>query len=155
MLLYIQTISNRSTTVLNFIKQNLNNCPSDTKRTAYLLYSYIHHESSGWWIISEYTRTASVTSLLFTLKICTSQPCCQSSALTLLYKIITAYYLSLFLHIWAQFHTRQHHLNHFISPYATLNTYKNSFYPRTIKDWNNLPINMIESRDFYLILLNY
>ena len=33
---HIQTVSKRATKVLNFIKQNLNNCPSDTKRTAYL-----------------------------------------------------------------------------------------------------------------------
>ena len=33
---HIQTVSNRATKVLNFIKRNLNNCPSDTKRTAYL-----------------------------------------------------------------------------------------------------------------------
>ena len=33
---HIQTISNKSTKVLNFIKHNLYNCPADTKRTAYL-----------------------------------------------------------------------------------------------------------------------
>ena len=33
---HIQTISNKSTKVLNFIKLNLYNCPPDTKRTAYL-----------------------------------------------------------------------------------------------------------------------
>jgi len=40
-----------------------------------------------------------------------------------------------------------------------LNSYKNSFYPRTIKDWNNLPINIIEASDIdeftYLLNLNY
>ena len=56
-----------------------------------------------------------------------------------------------------QFHTRQHHTNHFVLPQATLNSYKYSFYPRTIKDWNNLPINVIEARDLdeftYLIIV--
>ena len=33
---HIQTISNKSTKVLNFIKCNLYNCPADTKKTAYL-----------------------------------------------------------------------------------------------------------------------
>jgi len=33
---HIQTISNKSTKVLNFIKRNLYNCPPGTKRTAYL-----------------------------------------------------------------------------------------------------------------------
>jgi len=30
---------------------------------------------------------------------------------------------------------------------ATFNSYKYSFYPRAIKDWNNLPINVIKARD--------
>ena len=33
---HIQMISNRSTKVLNFIKRNLNSCPLDTKKMAYL-----------------------------------------------------------------------------------------------------------------------
>ena len=28
-----------------------------------------------------------------------------------------------------------------------------SFYPRTIRDWNNLTINIIESRDFTYLLI--
>jgi len=79
--------------------------------------------------------------------------------LTLLYKIINnllpipvpSYYHH------TQFPTRQHHRDHFILPQVTLNTYKYSFYPRTIEDWNNLPINVIEARDIneftYLILI--
>jgi len=49
--------------------------------------------------------------------------------------------------------------HHFILPQATLYSYKNSFYPRTIKDWKNLPISIIEARDIdeftYLLNLNY
>ena len=39
---------------------------------------------------------------------------------------------------------------------ATLNTYKYSYYPRTVKDWNELPINIIESRnlDEFIYVLN-
>ena len=33
---HMQTISNKPTKVLNFIKRNLYNCPADTKTTAYL-----------------------------------------------------------------------------------------------------------------------
>ena len=44
-------------------------------------------------------------------------------------------------------------------PQATLNSYKYSFYPRTIKDWNDLPINVIEASDLdefvYLLNVNY
>ena len=111
------------------------------------------------WILSEYSRTTSVTSLLSVLNIPTLQQCRQLSRLTLFYKIINdALPISIPLHYQrTQFHTRQHHPNHFILPQVTLNTYKYSFYPRTIKDWNNLPISIIESRDLdeFIHLLNY
>ena len=174
-------ISNKSTKVLNFIKLNLYNCPPDTKRTAYLALvrpimeyaapvcdPYYNIDTyklekvqrrAARWILFEYSRTISVTSLLSTLNIPTLQQRRQSSRLTLFYKIINnSLPISISAHYQrTQFHTRQHHLNHFILPQATLNTYKYSFYPRTIKDWNNLPINVIESRDIdkftYLIIV--
>ena len=42
-------------------------------------------------------------------------------------------------------------------PQVTLNAYKCSFYPRTIRDWNNLPIIIIELRDLnkFTYLLNF
>ena len=100
----------------------------------------------------------SVTSLLSYIDISTLEQCRQSSRLILFYKIISnllpisipGYYQH------TQFHTRQHHTNHFILPQPTLNSYKYIFYPRTIKDWNNLPTNVIEARDLdeFTCLLN-
>ena len=110
------------------------------------------------WISSEYSRTTSVTSLLSSLNIPTLQQRRQISRLTLFYKVVnnTLPISSPPSYQRTQSYTRQHHLNHFILPQATLNTYKYSFYPRTIKDWNNLPINIIESSnlDNFIYLLN-
>ena len=107
---HIQMISNKSTKVLNFIKRNLYNCPPDTKRTAYLtlVRPIMEYAAPVWdpyynidtyklekvqrraarWILSEYSRTISVTSLLSTLNIPMLQQRRQSSRLTLFYKII-------------------------------------------------------------------
>ena len=101
------------------------------------------------WILSEYSRTASVTSMLSSLNISTLQQCHKSPRLTLFYQIINntlpisipSYYQR------THSYTRQYHQNHFILPQSTFNIYKYSFYPRTIKEWNNLPINVIESKD--------
>ena len=108
-----------------------------------------------------YSRTSSVTALLSTLEIPTLEQRRQSSRLTLFYKIINNF-LSISVPSYyhhTQFPTRQPHRDHFILPQATLNTYKYSFYPRTIQDWNNLLINVIEARDIneftYLLNLNY
>ena len=107
---HIQMIGNRSTKVLNFIKRNLNSCPLDTKKTAYLMLvrPIMEYAAPIWdpyydtdiyklekiqrraarWILSEYSRTTSVTSLLSGLNIPTLQQRRQLSRLTLFYKII-------------------------------------------------------------------
>ena len=41
--------------------------------------------------------------------------------------------------------TRQFHPNKFIQPSASSNVYKYSFVPRTVKTWNNLNNNIIET----------
>ena len=167
----VQTISNRSTKVLNFIKRNLYNCPPNTKRIAYLtlVRPIMEYASSVWdpyyttdicklekvqkravrWILSDYSRTASVTSMLSSLNISTLQQHRKSSRLTLFYQIINNTLPISIPSCYQRTHsfTRQYHQNHFILPHATLNTYKYSFYPRTIKEWNNLSINVTESRD--------
>ena len=129
---HIQTVSNRATKVLNFIKRNLNNCPADTKRTAYLALVRLIMEYSApvWdlyyntdiyklekvqrrvarWILSDYLRN-SVMSLLSSLSILTLQQRCQSSRLTIFYKIINNT-LPISIpphHKRTQFCTRQNH----------------------------------------------
>ena len=37
-----------------------------------------------------------------------------------------------------------HHPLHFINPQASTNSYKYSFFPRTIREWNNLSNDTIE-----------
>ena len=64
--------------------------------------------------------------MLSVLNIPTLQQRRQLLRLTLFYKIINnALPISIPLHYQrTQFHTRQHHPNHFILPQVTLNTYK-------------------------------
>ena len=109
------------------------------------------------WILSDCSRNSAM-SLLSSLSIPTLQQRRQSSRLTLFYKIINnTLPISIPSHYQrTRFCTRQHHPNQFILPQATLNTYKYSFYPRPVKDWNELPINIIESRnlDEFIYVLN-
>ena len=54
--------------------------------------------------------------------------------------------------------TRNNHQYHYIIPSARTNAYQTSFYPRTIKDWNQLPTHIIESNNlqsFLSQLTNY
>ena len=99
------------------------------------------------WVLSDYSRDTSVTSLLLSLNWLTLQQRRLSSRLTLFYKIVNnqlpmtlpPYYLRM------QYHTRQYHQDHYIVPQSNTNGHKYSFYPRTIRDWNILPVSLIES----------
>ena len=46
-----------------------------------------------------------------------------------------------------QYPTRHHHSKHFIIPSNSTTAYQQSFYPKTIRDWNGLPIAAIETKD--------
>ena len=44
--------------------------------------------------------------------------------------------------------TRLYHPSHYFFPNARTYSYQQSFYPRSIKDWNNLPSYLIECDSF-------
>ena len=107
---HIQMVSNRAMKVLNFVKRNLTDCPTNTKIQAYLtlVRSIMEYASPIWdpyynsdiyklekvqrraarWVLSNYSRDTSVTSLLLSLNWLTLQQRRWSSRLTLFYKII-------------------------------------------------------------------
>ena len=43
--------------------------------------------------------------------------------------------------------TRNHHPLHLIQPQTLTSAYQQSFYPRTVKEWNSLPTSIIEITD--------
>ena len=101
------------------------------------------------WAFSEYGRHSSVTRMLTQLGWPTLQHHCFVNRLTFFYKIIygtvpltlPSYFIP------TQYPTRQHHGKHFIIPSNSTAAYQQSFYPRTIREWNNLPIAIMETID--------
>ena len=94
--------------------------------------------------------------MLSSLNISTLQQCRKSSRLTLFYQIINNILPISIPSCYQRTHsyTRQYHQNHFILSQATLNMYKYSFYPRTMKEWNNLPL-MLLNQETLMNLLTY
>jgi len=101
------------------------------------------------WVMSDYNRTSSVSNMLETLNWPTLESRRKISRLQTLYKgihnlsalSIPPYFLP------TQRLTRHHHPDHFIHPCPRTSYYQHSFYPRTIVDWNKLPLSVIESED--------
>ena len=160
---HINNITSKATRTLNFVKRNLCNCSQQTKSRAYtsLVRPTLEYASSVWdphhnnhiasiekiqrralrWIFNDYNYNHSVTTMLQSLNWPTLQHRRKRIRLTLLYKSINGL---LALNIPSYFipistNTRIHHHQSYHFTHIRTDAYMNSFFPRTIREWNDLP----------------
>ena len=168
---HIAKTTEKASQLFNFLRHNLSNCSPSVKASAYLtiVRPVMEYAASVWdpyqqndilslekvqrraarWALSDYGTLSSVTNMLEILDWPSLESRRRISRLQILYKginnlsglSIPYYFLS------TQRSTRHHHLHHFIQPSTRTNYYQNSFFPKTIKDWNNLPVTIIESEN--------
>ena len=101
------------------------------------------------WVLNNYGRFNSVTSVLDHLSWPTLQTHRKLSRLHTFYKLfyhqlllsIAPYYLS------AIQSTRQYHALHYILPCSSMTAHQNSHFSKIISDWNKLPTHLIEVAD--------
>ena len=109
------------------------------------------------WVLKDYNRYSSVTSMLHQLSWPELQTRRKISRLLTFYKIlhcqlpisIPPYYLPMTRD------TRQYHQHHFILPTVSTASYLNGFFLKTVKEWNLLPQFIIDINDFNFSHLNY
>ena len=98
------------------------------------------------WILSDFGRYSSVSTMLAQLQWSSLEKRQSDSRLCTFYRIlhdsiipikVPQYFMS------TQYPTRNDHPFHFILPYTSTTYYKQSFFPRTIKQWNNLPLSIV------------
>jgi len=168
---HINSIVTKASKTLNFLKRNLNRCSKQVKESAYLtmVRPQIEYASDVWdphkigdivelekvqrraarWVMNDYGRFSSVTSMLNQLSWPTLETRRKSSRLQTLHKVIyqqisltiPSYYLP------SSRSTRQQHPLHLILPHVSTSAHQNSYFSRTINDWNLLPIDLIEISD--------
>ena len=168
---HISSIVTKASKTLNFLKRNLNKCSEQVKESAYLtmVRPQLEYASDVWdphqtgdivelekiqrraarWIMNYYGRLSSVTSMLNQLSWPTLQTRRKLSRLQTLHKIfyqqisltIPPYYLP------TSRSTRQYHPLHYILPHVSTTAHQNSYFSRTINDWNSLPVNLVEVAD--------
>lgn len=104
------------------------------------------------WVLNDYGRYNSVTSMLGHLGWDTLQKRRMITRLQTLFKILHHNYALKIPHYYLPQTriTRQYHLLHFIIPYSSTAAYQQSFYSKTIKEWNHLPTAIIEHSDMNL-----
>ena len=154
---HINKTAQRANTTSAFLHRNIRTCPRKTKHLAYttLVRPILEYASIIWdphtasninkletvqrrsarHIMYNYSRHASVTTMLQHLDLPTLQQRCQHFKIIMLYRIThklasipTATYIAPCIR----------NTQHYILPYARTHVFKTSFFPSTIKIWNNL-----------------
>ena len=168
---HITRTAAKASQLFNFLRRNLSNCSPSVKATAYLtiVRPVLEYAASVWdpyqqndilslekvqrraarWALSDYNRLSSVTDMLEILGWPSLESRRRIGRLQTFYKginnlsglSIPPYFLP------TQRSTRHHHTHHFIQPSTRSSYYQHAFFPRTIKDWNSLPVSVIESEN--------
>ena len=168
---HISNICTKANRTLGFLRRNLYACPMDVKEAAYkgLVRPILEYGSSVWdpsgiglqeelesvqkraarFVTGNYLyETGSMTSILGQLKWESLKKRRKDSRLILLYKGLKGKArLPVDDLIPKTRLARNQHFMFFRLPSASIDAYKCSFFPQTIKDWNNLPSSLIVSSE--------
>ena len=163
---HINKTCRKAGSILAFLRRNLKQCPTSIKATAYksLVRSILEYSSTTWdpylqkdinelekvqrksarFILNDYGRESSVTTMLDTLSLDRLENRHHSARLVLRYKIVNDLVAIPAGSLLTQNsgHTRT---KGYIQPRCNTTIHQNSFLPRTIKDWNSLPTNAKEA----------
>ena len=168
---HINNICTKANRTLGFLRRNLFSCPQDVKEAAYkeLVRPFLEYESSIWdphtkclqeelekvqnraarFVTRNYTfEEGSMTGILEQLKWESLKRRRTDNRLILLYKglkgkaRIPTYDL-----IPKTRRCRNSHYKAFQLPYASIEAYKCSFFPQTIRDWNDLPDSLFSTAE--------
>ena len=169
---HITYVANKATRMLNFLKRHLSKCSTATKASAYLILvrplmeyacavwdpHYLSHISilekiqrrAARWAVSNYSYRSSVSAMLHYLNWPPLAQRRKQFRLNLFYQTIynlTGLSLPEYYHPTSR-HTRHHHPLHLITPPSNTIAYMSSFFPSTIRDWNQLPLSIIELTNY-------
>ncbi|XP_072033110.1 uncharacterized protein [Amphiura filiformis] len=159
---HVDAITRKATSTRAFLARNLNFCSQKVKEATYTTFirPTVEYASSVWdthtqrntkkveqvqrssarFVIGDYNRTSSVSAMLQKLNWSSLQNRRMNSRLIMMYKIrynlVDISWDHYLTHLSSS--TRGHSSRFFI-PQTSSTVYTNSFFPRTIRDWNNLP----------------
>ena len=165
---HIDIVCKKANSTLAFIRRNLKSCQRQIKVDAYLMYvrPILEYAAVVWaphtgcdierleavqrraarFVMSDYNRTSSVTVMLQDLNWDTLSSRRQTSRLCLLYKILhNIVDVTLPSYITPSTRFTRGHNQKFILPQSRIDAYKFSFFPNSIRLWNNLPIKTVHA----------
>ena len=168
---HITNIANKASRIFNFLRRNLSKCSPTVKASSYLtlvrpimeyaasVWDPYHHNDiqtlekvqrrAARWVMNDYSWYSSVSNMLNNLNWPSLHLRHRISRLQTFYKAI--YKLSA-LSIPSYFApsqrlTRHFHPLHYIILSTRTTSHQQSYFPRSIKEWNELPSYIIESNN--------
>ncbi|XP_072047020.1 uncharacterized protein [Amphiura filiformis] len=179
---HINNIAAKGNRALGFVKRNLRSCTEDIKQLAYqsLVRPSLEYSSSVWdpytaekiyqleavqrrairFVKNNYDKRASVTEMLKNSNWSSLQQRRKIARLSTFQKAYQGY-LSIPIRTLLRpvtRTTRRSHSKAFIEVQTTKDCYKHSFLPRTLKEWNSLPeeiVNIEDPKQFKTQVINY
>ena len=166
--MHIDKIVKKANSVLGLVRRNLYNTPKETKIIAYqsIVRPSVEYAASIWdpptvkninklervqrsaarFVYRDYERTSSVTSMLQSLEWLTLQDRRRCARLVNLYKIRNnTLHVSAATNRLIPARSQRLHPARYKHLEAKSEVYKNSYFPRSISDWNALPSNIVIS----------
>ena len=163
---HVEAFSKKANNTLSFLRRNLPACPKDVKATCYktLVRPQLEYASTVWdphtknninklesvkrhaarFCHSDYQPTSSVSAMIQDLELKHLQTRRQHVKAAMLYRIVhqlvDIHAVTILIPIGA--YTRGH-ANRFLPAFGSVNAYKHSFYPTSIRLWNSLPAEVI------------
>jgi hypothetical protein len=167
---HISNVSSKASEVLGMAKRNFWNCPFYVKETVYTTIvrpklEYAHtvwdpfymkdikmlenvQRNAARFCLQNYAPTASVTEMLNDLGWKTSEQRWKEARLTMMYQMsynLIDFNTDNYLIPHTETRTRGSHPLKFQIPRANKDSFKFSYFPRTIKEWNQLPEHIVLS----------
>ena len=165
---HVDSVAGRASNTLNFLRRNLKYCPKQAKQTAYfsLVRSAMEYGAAVWdpylqkdkdklekvnrraarFVANNYEQCSSVTTILKKLGWQSLEHRRQNQRLTMMYKIVhNLVAVPTTLLIPADSRTRMQHQYKYRAMSTSTSQHKNSFFPRTIPQWNILNQDIADS----------
>ena len=184
---HIENIVAKASRSLGFLRRNLYQCPEKVKEQAYIaLVRPILEYSCAVWDPYQQTQIKMLeqvqrTAARFVTNCRSTQPGCVTAALTelnwsslesrrkdkrlgLLHKAVSKKEASAmklpeyYNKQTSKYNTRNHHINRLSNPLCRTNVGMNSFFPRTIREWNSIPgeiLDITNTEQFLRIYRSY
>ena len=159
-------VTKRANQTISFLQRNLSSCPKDIKEVSYktLVRPQLEYAATVWdpstktginkveavqrcaarFCHNDYRRTSSVTSMIQHLGWEELQHRREQRKTIMMYRIVND-----LIDIPAENYlthsgtTTKGHGTRFLVPYCSVNAYKSSFFPSTIRLWNSLPVSAV------------